>query len=489
MSRSQLSGPMQILARHGFLEGDRSVLDYGCGRGDDVSVLTAAGIDAAGWDPHYSPDAPLNPADVVNLGFVLNVIEEPPERDRALRAAFGLARHVLAVAVMTVGRADVSGLRAYRDGFLTARNTFQKYFSQGEAQELITQVTGEEAIPVAPGVFLAFRDKLEEQRFLDRRSRRHHDISHLLAIAPPAASPRPARDVEITDERRELLGIVWRHALERGRIPHVQEIPEDVAARVRAEIGSLRKAIQLAQELEDPAQLTAARHMRTADLRVYFALNLFNRRQTYRQLPPELQRDVKAFFGSYSNATEAGRSLLFSVNDTQTILSACQEAAASDVGHMFDEHSLQLHAALIGRLPEVLRVYIGCAEKLFGTIDEETVDLVKIHVRSGKLTLLRYDDFFGKPLPRLVERVKIKMRERDADFFDHSHDKAAPRLTMKSRYMAPNQDGYDAQRRFDDQLDGLEIFDFSGYGPSAAELARGMTGAGYRVRGFELVRV
>jgi DNA phosphorothioation-associated putative methyltransferase len=486
ISRNQLSGPMQALARHGFLEGDRDVLDYGCGRGDDVTVLTAAGISARGWDPYYAPDAPLAPADVVNLGFVLNVIENPGEREQALSRAYELTRQVLAVAVLTVGRADVSGLEPYRDGFLTARRTFQKYFTQQEARDLIAGATRQEAIPVAPGVFLVFRDKLEEQRFLARRSRRR-DISHLLSIAPPAASEATRAPANLTQEQRDLLREVWHHALERGRIPHGEEIPEDLDAPVRAQIGSLRKAVQLAQAQEDPSQLTAARDLRMADLRVYFALNLFNRRPAYRQLPAELQRDVKAFFGSYRQANEAGEALLYSVNEPETLLSACQEAAENDIGHLFADHSLQVHAAQAGRLPEILRTYIGCAEKLFGTIDEETTDLIKIHIYSGKLTLLRFDDFFGKPLPRLVERIKIKMRQQDVDFFDHADDKAAPRLTLKSRYMSPDQEGYSRQRAFDEQLVGLGLFDLEGYGPDAATLARGLTRAGYRVAGFEIV--
>jgi hypothetical protein len=45
---------------------------------------------------------------------------------------------------------------------------------------------------------------------------------------------------------------------------------------------------------------------------------------------------------------------------------------------------------------------------------------VKIHVRSGKLTLLFYDDFDSSPLPRLRERIKINMREQKIDFFQYS---------------------------------------------------------------------
>jgi len=70
--RTRLSSPMQVLSDHGYLELDRTVLDYGCGRGDDVRLLRERGVRVTGWDPHFAPAEPLGDADVVNLGFVVN---------------------------------------------------------------------------------------------------------------------------------------------------------------------------------------------------------------------------------------------------------------------------------------------------------------------------------------------------------------------------------------------------------------------------------
>ena len=89
--------------RHGLLRSGITFFDYGCGRGGDVAALNAEGIAASGWDPHYLPDAPTIPADVVNLGFVVNVIEDPAERIEAITKAFKLAQTVLAVGVMLYG--------------------------------------------------------------------------------------------------------------------------------------------------------------------------------------------------------------------------------------------------------------------------------------------------------------------------------------------------------------------------------------------------
>jgi hypothetical protein len=61
-----------------------------------------------------------------------------------------------------------------------------------------------------------------------------------------------------------------------------------------------------------------------------------------------------------------------------------------------------------------LRVYVGAAAAAYG--DYRHADLSKIHIGSGKLSLMRFDDFDGKPLPRMRERVKIKLREQDVDY-------------------------------------------------------------------------
>jgi hypothetical protein len=87
MVRYGFSAPVQSLARHGFLDGQYRLFDYGCGRGDDVRGLRENGLDASGWDPYYAPENPITAADLVNLGFVINVIEDFDERLEALQRA------------------------------------------------------------------------------------------------------------------------------------------------------------------------------------------------------------------------------------------------------------------------------------------------------------------------------------------------------------------------------------------------------------------
>ena len=130
LRRVQMSSPMRHLLRFGFLDGTYTVFDYGCGRGDDLRLLAGMKVPATGWDPVYRPDGRREPADVVNFGFVLNVIEDAGERRDTLKAAFALARKVLVISVMLGYQREREQFVAFRDGVRTQRNTFQKYFTR-----------------------------------------------------------------------------------------------------------------------------------------------------------------------------------------------------------------------------------------------------------------------------------------------------------------------------------------------------------------------
>ncbi|WP_128645422.1 DNA phosphorothioation-associated putative methyltransferase [Rhodococcus sp. BS-15] len=97
MARTALSRPVETALADQILTTGMSFFDYGCGRGDDLRGLSALGYRASGWDPGHRPEAVRSSADVVNLGFVVNVIENPAERLETVRSAWGLARRVLIV--------------------------------------------------------------------------------------------------------------------------------------------------------------------------------------------------------------------------------------------------------------------------------------------------------------------------------------------------------------------------------------------------------
>src|SRR5688572_26715044 len=80
MFRTELSRPLTLATEDGALRPGDSLFDYGSGRGTDVQRLLQMGVDAEGWDPAHAPTVPKRPSDVVNLGYVVNVIENEVER-------------------------------------------------------------------------------------------------------------------------------------------------------------------------------------------------------------------------------------------------------------------------------------------------------------------------------------------------------------------------------------------------------------------------
>ncbi|WP_255447816.1 DNA phosphorothioation-associated putative methyltransferase [Picosynechococcus sp. PCC 11901] len=104
--------------------------DYGCGHGEDLKFVAEKGFSAQGWDPFYKPDNEKSPADVVNLGYVINVIENPAERREALVKAWLLTQRILVVSAQVLIADGGYGQVAYGDGVITSRNTFQKYYDK-----------------------------------------------------------------------------------------------------------------------------------------------------------------------------------------------------------------------------------------------------------------------------------------------------------------------------------------------------------------------
>ncbi|MFT3769728.1 MAG: hypothetical protein QM820_30190 [Minicystis sp.] len=112
---------------------------------------------------------------------------------------------------------------------------------------------------------------------------------------------------------------------------------------------------------------------------------------------------------------------------------------------------------------------------------------MKIHIQSGKLSLMTYDDFAGKPLPRLLERVKVDMRAQRVVFFDYGPEEKVQLLYGKAQMMTPEMDRYEEQARFDAALRATGI-DLSGFGPDGAALAEELKERGLVVKGWRLMR-
>ena len=401
---------MQHLLRFGFLDGSRSLFDYGCGRGDDLRSLSELNVPARGWDPVFRPDAEPQSADIVNLGFVLNVIEDPDERRETLKAAFALARKVLIVSVMLGYQSRREQFAVYEDGVRTQRNTFQKYYVQDEFRSYVEKTLGANAIPIAAGICLVFRDAMEEQLFLLARQQVRREWRLL------RREPNSEAVASLIEEHREQIDTYWLRALELGRPAAPEECPE--AQSLIRLVGSWRRVHERVGRFFGPDEYEAAAIGRQEDLLVYFALSHFGKRRPYSQLPDRLQRDVQFFFGSITKARNAGKRALFATGDSARLEEAavfCHDELG--IGVLNDDHDLTFHQSVLGECLPLIRIYVGCALQLFG--DAGSVDLIKAHLQSGKVTFLVYDDFEGASTPRLIERIKVDLPRLRVDFFDY----------------------------------------------------------------------
>ncbi len=72
IERTYLSFPAQFLLNQNLLQG--KILDFGCGFGNDVKILSQKGFDITGYDPHYVPEYPQGKFDTIICFYVLNVL-------------------------------------------------------------------------------------------------------------------------------------------------------------------------------------------------------------------------------------------------------------------------------------------------------------------------------------------------------------------------------------------------------------------------------
>lgn len=457
ISRTNFSKPIQTLLENRQLDQETSLLDYGCGQGDDVQRLEKMGFSVTAWDPVYYPENEKRHADIVNLGFVLNVIEDPIERMNVLHEAYELSSKLLVVSTMIASSSTAHMGRPYRDGILTSRNTFQKYFEQDELERYIEDVLDAPAVAAGPGIFYVFRNPSDQQQFLSNRTKRVINWEELSRrIRPERQKKQRAARPDIYEKNSELLDAFWGKMLELGRIPKPNEF--DRYAEIQEHIGTVNKAKKLFFNRFGDETFNQAFEMRRNDLLVYLALSHFKRQVPFKHLPAGLQADIKTFLGNYKDAVAESQALLFSAGKPDIITQLCDETA---FGYL-DHQALFIHRSLLPELHPVLRIYVGCAEILHGSLND--VDVVKIHKQSGKVSLLKYDDFEGNLLPELQERIKVNLRRQVMEVFDHRSTERQQVLFFKERYVSKDHPEREKWEAFSTWLQGLGLDLSLGYG-------------------------
>lgn len=462
ISRRSLSVPARRAVIDGQILPDSGVLDYGCGRGEDVRALREMGCDAVGWDPFYRPDARLNPSSVVLLTYVLNVVEDPDERRRTLARAWDLTNTVLVVSArLTWERSKVNG-EEFGDGLLTSRKTFQHLYGASELRNYVEEVTGVRAVSASPGIIYSFKDDAARLKYLAHR---------IIADEEWLAS----------DDTTSAIGALVDHVERRGRPPRLEEMPLPAAQRLgHLSPGAVRRLIQ---DSADPAKVVEGAKRSTLNTLLFLAVELFNGRGPFSSLPRTVQIDIRSFFSSYKEACRRADRLLLKLRDDSYIRGAM---TASAVGKLTPT-ALYVHQRAVDRMPTVLRLYEHCASLAAGRPPSWTV--AKLCHRGRAVSWLDYPDFDIDPHPRLLTSYQVDLETFEISHHSYGGRDNRPLLHRKHEFLHPDDPDAAKYRRLTEaevraglyaqpHLIGTE----NGW---ASELAR----CGRALRGHRLVRL
>jgi len=484
ISRYQLSAPFQALAKLDVLNGKFSILDYGCGRGDDLAILDNEGLDAIGWDPNFRPGGTCEARDIVNLGFVINVIEDRTERSEAVLKAYNLSKKVLVVSAMIANERHIERFKPYKDGVITSRNTFQKYYTQQDLKEYLSELCDVTPTPLATGVFALFKDEQLELACVNKRYRR----ANLWKNPQQPRNLKKEIHAELFNGNRLAFTQLWIEALERGRVPKPTET--DHYSLLLSKGVSSREIQQILFEHFDKKDLESAAVTIEEDLILAQAMSKFQGRRYFNQLSDEQKNEIRYFFSSFSHLKERAELLLADIAEPETLFADAQTFLEAQPPCFSSEDLayLTLHKSLLETLPLRLRAYVECAKSLYGEL--ESIQLIKIHLLTGKVSFLGYEDFDKKPLPELIERIKVDLWNQRVFFFDYVDEYKSPLLYWKSKFLTDNSQNFEKQKTFDANLDlfGCAPED-PNFGESPEGLRQRLRDRNRTIKGFRFFKI
>lgn len=414
MKRYSLSRPLALAMAHRLIVPTGNVLDYGCGRGADVRLLRKSGIPARGWDPHFHPDEPLAPADCVNLGYVLNVIEDSKERNATLQRAFELANKVLIVAV----RVDqaLGDATEFADGVLTKFGSFQKLYTQQEFRDYLRDTLEHQPHMASLGIAYVFKSPQAESDYLAR-----------LSLFRPTSFREAIRN-EFSRDRTAQRYIALTKGL--GRAPLATEFK--ALPRLIDRFGSAQRVERIASSLIDGDELALIREEKRVNFLTYIAMLRLQglTPPPIRMLPGEVQADIKMIWPSYKASVQAGTDFLFELGKPGTIEQQCKKAS---VGKRLPD-SLYVHRTAEGQLPPLVRLMILAARQIVGEVE---YDLIKIALDGKKLSFLRYPAFEDAPHPELAYSVRVFLPTASYGIKNFSNSESPPILHRKETFVDP----------------------------------------------------
>ena len=441
IKRFTSSRPIALAFADGLIASDLTVFDYGCGHGADVLYLKKRKINASGWDPAHDPKSKIQEADVVNLGYVLNVIEDPAERQETLRKAYALARQVLVVSVRvdrTIGETI-----AFSDGLLTTKGTFQKLYTQDEFREYVESALNRRIHFAGLGIAYVFVDDEAESAY----------------IAGAAFAKR-------LDYRTELIESFSKDAVakrlvkktsELGRLPLPEEFPG--YRKLQDRFGSPQRIQRLVMRQIDPKAYDGSQSERRNDILTYYSMIRLQglKPPPALSLPGNIYADIKAIWKDYKSAQAEADQFLFSIGNVDTVSSVCQSAG---MGKLVNDH-LYLHRSVEDELPPLLRLIIFAGRRIVGDVG---YNLIKLWLDGRKVAFVLYDDFDKDPHPTLQYSVMAYLPRSDYGIRNYTESTNPPILHRKETFVLDSYPYYDKFRKLTNQEEQLGLLSRSDIG-------------------------
>ena len=494
--RNRLSRPVALLVEKGLINQELHFFDYGCGHGQDLDILKQNGLtNISGHDPHYKPDPIPANSDIVNLGYVINVIENPKERADVLKKAYAITKKVLCVSAMLENQKGYEG-ESFTDGVKTKTGTFQKYYNQVELKNYIESVLGEDTITLHQGIFLVFKNEKDKIEYLEKKYRRNvvFEITKIDPITNELRKVRvfkPKLEELIKDSPffKSVLDFVLAH----GRLPVAEESSD--YCQLLEEFKSKNKISSLVINNIDSQELENIRKKRRDDLLVIFALRRFTKRglPKQRDLPISTLHDIRSFFGGYKQFLGNAEALLFALGDEAQMVKALNSVS---IGKILPD-AVYIHPSYVKDLPPVVRVKVGVAEALIGDVDGH--NLIKINKTKDKVSFLVYEDFDEVEHPALMFSYVVNIPKAQIKEWDFTTRENPPILHRKETFVSPDYPMYQKFKELSEAEEKLGLLGHDNIGTmlkweefllskgliildhSIRRITRGQTGEGLQV--------
>jgi DNA phosphorothioation-associated putative methyltransferase len=460
IGRSSLSMPARQALLDGILRPEWTLLDYGSGRGGDVARLLYLGIPATGWDPHHGGARPGQPYDVVTLTYVVNVIENPAERQDVLGDAWSLAGRCLVVSTrLTWERRQVNGI-AVGDGTVTRKNTFQRLFSPAELRSLVEHATGVRAISPVPGVVYAFRRDDDRLDYLARR------------VAPEQVW-------QAGDDIQSAIAAVVHFLEQRGRMPELEETPDALLPLLRSVTS--RNLAKLAAQEADPERVEQGRKSSVLNVLLLLGIEVFNGRSPLQSLSFPVQADIRAFFESYKEACRRADRLLLKLRDDTYL----RNVMRNSVGKMTPT-AIYVHRRAVGDMPVLLKLYEHCGAIAVGRPGDW--DLIKLSHEGRSVSWLGYPDFDRNAHPRLAWSYSVNMRTLEGSYRSYLDSDNRPLLHRKHEFLDTKDPDAGKYRSLTEQEVRAGLYAQPHLIGNERGWEAALDAAGVRLRGHRLVR-